>query len=113
MGKYRQQYYVLRRRKNDDLSVHYIRIEKRDEQLKSFASYSKMFKDNECIIVDHVTLYNTHYLKKIEEKWNDKLKIQSLFLLRQTSQQMFINLWNLEENFSLMKLHFLTYGREP
>lgn len=93
-------------------AVHYIRIEKRDEQLKSFASYSKKFKDNECIIVDHITLYNTHYLKKIEEKWNDKLKIQSLFLLRQTSQQVFIK-WHLEENFSLKKLHFLIYGRGP
>lgn len=61
-------YYVLRCGKNDDLSVHYVDldiIEKRDEQLESFTSYSKKFKDDDCIIVDHITLFNTHYLEKI------------------------------------------------
>jgi hypothetical protein len=62
-------YYVLRCRENGDLSVHYVdlnKIEKRDEHLESFISYSKKFEDKDCIIVDHLTLDNAHYLTKIK-----------------------------------------------
>ncbi|XP_061188195.1 uncharacterized protein LOC133196303 [Saccostrea echinata] len=63
-------YYVLKCRENGDVSVHYVdldRIETRDEDLESFIAYSKKFGNRDCIIVDHLTLCNAHYLEKVQK----------------------------------------------
>lgn len=77
-------YYILKCRENDDLSVHYVdvnEIEKRDEDLEFFIAHSKKFKDNDCIIVDHLTLYNTHYLNKMKKIVERQVKRPKFILI--------------------------------
>lgn len=94
-------YYVLRCRENDDHAVHYVdlnKIEKRDEDLESFIAYSKKFKDKECIIVDHLTLSNTHYLEKIRR-----------IVERQVEDPKFILI---ETGFTATAHKFMEFGRK-
>lgn len=106
-------YYVLKCRENDDLSVHYIdlnKIEKRDEDLESFIAYSKKFKDKDCIIVDHLTLHNTGYLNKIKKTVERKVSEPKFILIEtgftasahrftvfgrkfQLDEDSFVNIW--------------------
>lgn len=106
-------YYVLKCRENDDLSVHYVdvnEIEKRDEDLEFFIAYSKKFKKNDCIIVDHLTLYNTHYLNKMKKIVERQVKNPKFILIEtgftasahkftefgrkfQLDEDSFVNIW--------------------
>lgn len=63
-------YYVLDCRRNNDNGVHYIdliEIEKRDENLLTFTTFAEKFKTEDCIIIDHITVFNSHYLDKIRK----------------------------------------------
>ncbi|XP_065922138.1 uncharacterized protein [Magallana gigas] len=94
-------YYVLKCRENGDLAVHYVdlnSIEARDEDLESFVAYSKKFGNRDCIIVDHLTLYNAHYLKKIEKIVKRKV-IYPQFIL-------------IETGFTASAHKFMEFGRE-
>ncbi|XP_061189253.1 uncharacterized protein LOC133197309 [Saccostrea echinata] len=94
-------YYVFSCRENGDLSVHYVdlnKIEKRDEDLESFVAYSKKFEDKDCVIVDHLTLYNTHYLEKIKR-----------IVERQVEDPKFILI---ETGFTASAHKFMEFGRK-
>nr|XP_034324330.1 uncharacterized protein LOC105343598 [Crassostrea gigas] len=94
-------YYVLKCRENGDLSVHYVdlnRIEERDEDLESFEAYSKKFGNRDCVIVDHLTLYNAHYLEKVKK-----------IVKRQVSYPQFILI---EIGFTASAHKFMEFGRE-
>ncbi|XP_061174968.1 uncharacterized protein LOC133184121 [Saccostrea echinata] len=63
-------YYVLDCQRKNDLKIHYFdlqEITKKDKQLKQFTTHSETLKNDDCLIIDHITLYNSHYLDKIRE----------------------------------------------
>ncbi|XP_052089281.1 uncharacterized protein LOC127726024 [Mytilus californianus] len=68
-------YYVLECRKNGNDGIHYFDLEKiisKDKKLKTFSEFSEKFDDGHCVIVDHVTMHNSHYLDKIKEITSEK-----------------------------------------
>ncbi|XP_062604878.1 uncharacterized protein LOC134266678 [Saccostrea cucullata] len=77
-------YYVLECRKENDISVHYVdlnKIEERDKNLVSFGAYCKNFLDRACLIIDHVTLYNSHYLENIKKMVHQQVKDAKFILI--------------------------------
>eukprot|EP00105_Crassostrea_gigas_P043142 XP_019927290.1 PREDICTED: uncharacterized protein LOC109620094 [Crassostrea gigas] len=63
-------YYVLDCRKNNDAGVHYfdlVEIEKKDKNLQTFSTFVEDFQSEDCFIIDHVTIFNSHYLDRIKE----------------------------------------------
>ncbi|XP_062577495.1 uncharacterized protein LOC134239348 [Saccostrea cucullata] len=61
-------YYVLECRRNNDANIHYIdlqHIEKCDENLEKFTSFSEKIPENSCLVIDHVTIFNDHYREKV------------------------------------------------
>lgn len=63
-------YYVLDCRKNNDTGVHYfdlIEIEKKDKNLRTFSTFVENFQSEDCIVIDHITVFNSHYLDQIKE----------------------------------------------
>lgn len=62
-------YYVLECRSKKDDKIHYIdlnEIERWDENLEKFGAFSGKLKKGGSLVIDHVTLFNDHYLKKIK-----------------------------------------------
>ncbi|XP_052065570.1 uncharacterized protein LOC127705291 [Mytilus californianus] len=63
-------YHVLSCRKNGDGGIHYVDlsiIEKKDKNLEKFSQYIASVKNNDCLVIDHVTLFNGKLVEKIEE----------------------------------------------
>lgn len=68
-------YYVLECRKNGDSEIHYFDLEKiisKDKKLKTFNEFSEKFEDGHCVIIDHVTMHNSHYLDVIKDITSEK-----------------------------------------
>ncbi|CAG2238438.1 unnamed protein product [Mytilus edulis] len=63
-------YYILSCRKNGDGGIHYVDlsvIQKRDKNLEKFSQYIASVKNGDCLVIDHVTLFNGKLVEKIEE----------------------------------------------
>ncbi|XP_052065591.1 uncharacterized protein LOC127705314 [Mytilus californianus] len=63
-------YYVLSCRKKGDNGIHYIDlnvIEAIDKNLEKFKLFADSVTCSDCLVVDHVTLFNMPLVKKIEE----------------------------------------------
>lgn len=61
-------YYVLECRRRKDHRIHYVdlnEIDVRDKHLDKFSSFSLNFQAEDCLIIDHTTIFNTHYTQKI------------------------------------------------
>lgn len=68
-------YYVLDCRRKKDSGIHYIdlnEIEKRDKNLAKFTSFSENFQAADCLVIDHMTIFNSHYTDKIKSILEDK-----------------------------------------
>ena len=69
-------YYVLECRKNQDYGVHYIdlnEIVKKDRDLEKFSAFSEKYQTDDCLIIDHVSVDNSHYMDKIKEVVKGKI----------------------------------------
>jgi hypothetical protein len=68
-------YYVLNCRRKKDKGIHYIdlnEIVKRDKYLENFTSFSENFQAGDCLVIDHVTVFISHYTDKIRRTLEDK-----------------------------------------
>ncbi|XP_063400317.1 uncharacterized protein LOC134684929 [Mytilus trossulus] len=63
-------YYILSCRKNEDGGIHYVDlsvIQKRDKNLEKFSQYIASVKNDDCLVIDHVTFFNRKLVEKIEK----------------------------------------------
>lgn len=62
-------YYVLDCRSKRDNGIHYVdlnEIDQRDRNLENFSSFSKNFQAGDCLVIDHMTIFNSHHTDKIK-----------------------------------------------
>lgn len=63
-------YYVLDCRSKKDNRIHYVdlnEIDQRDKNLENFSSLiSKNFQAGDCLVIDHMTIFNSHHTDKIK-----------------------------------------------
>lgn len=62
-------YYVLDCRSKKDNRIHYVdlnEIDQRDKNLENFSSFSKNFQAGDCLVIDHMTIFNSHHTDKIK-----------------------------------------------
>lgn len=62
-------YYVLDCRSKNKDRIHYVdlnEIDQRDKNLENFSSFSKNFQAEDCLVIDHMTIFNSHHTEKIK-----------------------------------------------
>ncbi|KAK3103641.1 hypothetical protein FSP39_020702 [Pinctada imbricata] len=61
-------YFMLSCLGKSDYSVHYIDLQTPGFKIEQFWDYAKRMKDEDLLIIDHVTLFNVHYANEIRKE---------------------------------------------